>query len=342
MNSAINTPDYEYELEDQRPVVSIEKYRQQIMADIARRQEAINSTRELLLVSDTINDTTTREVVLVSDTKNDTTTRELLLVSNNSAKDKINDLRDEPNADSIKTREVLKNKKIERLKNSSRDDHEELDQICLRPGTGEEQGQKQTADQNPEIVNTLPLSFGDNCSGGEDDADTRTTSRVFTGITAQQAISKTLKVFITLQTAAMAELGGVIKLTAELKRPKRIYELKPCEGDTDEFASDFEQIKSMILSMSLVEREGICLGRLHDCGKRDLWFANMCLLGKYNTDDVLETVTVYVDNEEYQIDMTLPLSPSQASYYKCSGIYGSITKNKTHPTWQSANVVVLK
>jgi hypothetical protein len=309
--------EYEYSCEDTANVISIDQKRQQILNDIINRRGAM-----------------TRELLLVSDTENDELTRELLLVSGDSAKDTINDLQDEVNVNSIKTREVLKDKKIERSKDCSLASHEEPDGICLRPGIGEEQT---ALSQNPFLEEILSSPEEICCI-----ADTNTTSRVFTGITAQQAIGKNLKVFVTLQTADMSNVGGVVKLTAELKRPKRICELKPCDGDTDSFAADFEVIKSTILSMSLVEREGICLGRLHDCGKRDLWFANMCLLGKYNENDVLESVTVYVDNEEYQINMNQAMSPAQLNYYKCSGIYGTISKNKSHPTWQTANVVVLK
>jgi hypothetical protein len=160
-----------------------------------------------------------------------------------------------------------------------------------------------------------------------------TSSRVFSGISAQHNITvRGIKVSITLQKADEADDCAYLELTAELKRSDRIRELKPYAHDNDDFAEFYQGIKQHIKhNMNTDERRQICLGRLHARGSRAEWVADMMVIGQLNSNNILETVKFYYD-DEYVIDMNQTLTRRQTDIYHSSGLYGTIKRQRTAPT----------
>lgn len=163
------------------------------------------------------------------------------------------------------------------------------------------------------------------------------TSRTFTGISAQHNRSaKGIKVSITLQTQADAEQGLVKSLTAELKRHDRIRELKPYEFDSELFAEFYHQAKIAIKEDEDIEyRKTVCVGRLHERGKRAAWVANMIVVGNITDQGRLQSIKFFYNDEQYEITLDTEMSPRQATSYHSCGIWGNLKSNKVAPTLES-------
>jgi hypothetical protein len=163
------------------------------------------------------------------------------------------------------------------------------------------------------------------------------TSRTFTGISVQHNRSaKGIKVSVTLQTSTDAEQGLVKSLTAELKRHDRIRELKPYEFDTDLFSEFYHQAKLVIKQDEDPEyRRSVCVGRLHERGKRSAWVADMIVVGQLNEDNVLKSVKFFYTDEQYSITLDTAMSPKQATAYYSCGLYGNLKSTRVAPTLNS-------
>lgn len=223
-------------------------------------------------------------------------------------------------------REVYKDLKIKKQNNVSRNGCEETDKTCLRPGVEEEQSQKQTVEASVSVLE------------GSCSAPARTTTRAISGISAQQSITKQgIKVNLTIQTIDDAETGDVIKLTAEMKRATRIRELPAYAGDSEEFAMIYHNAKQEIKSIETkAKKDLVCIGRIHESGKRAAWFADMCLVGTLNENGVLINVMLMNCEEGYPITMDHELSPKQKTYYLSAGFYGKLVTTKEAPSLKTA------
>jgi hypothetical protein len=160
------------------------------------------------------------------------------------------------------------------------------------------------------------------------------TSRTFTGISAQHNKSKKgVKISITLQTKDDAEQGLVKTLTAELKRHDRIRELKPYEFDTEFFADFYQQAKESIKAEEDPEyRRSVCMGRLHERGKRSAWVANMIVVGMLDANDIITAIKFFYNEELYEIKLDTELSERQLQSYHSGGLYGNLRSIIQAPT----------
>lgn len=253
--------------------------------------------------------------------------RELHLAPNGTTEPSINDLVDKPQVDSIRPREVYKDKKTKRLKDSSRmsgvDDHRE--KVSARPAFW------------PEAVASKPMAADSVISpagavGVESTPAPGTAA--YSGITVQQARSeKGIKLYITLQRSCEQISGEVLCVTAELKRWNRLREIKPRELDTDIFNTWFvglrEELREQIRQQPNLAKT-IVIGRIHERGWRREWLQDTLAIG-YLTDQKITRVLLYLMGEQHVIEMDLPLSPNQQKYYHTSGIWGEIKRGKRAP-----------
>lgn len=227
-------------------------------------------------------------------------------------------------------REVLKDKKIKRLNDISR--------------AGEEMSGNKVSDETcPLALQPIgtslalsPLQEEVNEEGLVSAEPARTTSRDMTAVTAQHVrTERGVKVNITLQTARQAQEGCYVSLTAELKRSDRIRELKPYAADNEEFAEFYELAKQM--TREDTNKKNICIGRLHERGKRNKWIADMLVVG-YLKDNVLDSIKFFFDGATYDIRMDHLMSERQQRLYHCSGIWGQLQTKKAAPTFETLPV----
>ncbi len=164
-------------------------------------------------------------------------------------------------------------------------------------------------------------------------------TRTCTGITAQHNKTKSgVKVSVTIQTQESALSGCALELTAELKHSSRLRELTTFECDEDYFAAIYSDAKQQIRDLDdSGTRNKMYIGRLHERGTRSTWWADMFMVGITNDAGVLETVFFYHENDEYQIDMNMQLSPKQEAGYHSTGIYGKIVTKKQRLTLSNAS-----
>ena len=216
-------------------------------------------------------------------------------------------------------REVYKDLKSKTYKYVSRDIREETDGTCPSDPLGE--------DRSPE-------GFEGQEIGAMMSPPAITSSRSLSGITAQhQKTAKGIKVMLTFQHRDEAAQCAYVELTAELKRSNRISELKPYADDSDDFAAFYTMAKQAILDEEDVEhRRRICIGRLHERGKRAHWVADMLVIGYLTENQTLEDVVYYYGTEEYKIRMDHPMSARQQELYHSNGIYGELKRQRTAPT----------
>jgi hypothetical protein len=216
-------------------------------------------------------------------------------------------------------REVYKDEKIERCKDVSRDLREESD--CLAsPPFGE-----------------LPPPPLPQVVLGNESGPRELTSRGLTlsGITVQHSkTTKGIKLSITLQKVDQASTGDIISVTAELKRNDRLRELKAYSGDTYEFTRHYQDTIENI-RVAGDNARNVCIGRVHNRGKRSAWVANMLVVGTLNQQDHIIHILLYYQNEEYEVHLDLPLTTRQAEMFHTSGRYGNLCSGSTAPTLDS-------
>jgi len=214
-----------------------------------------------------------------------------------------------------RTREELNNKTIKELNNSSRPSEDEKDE------------------QSPLSSVASPLETPDSGQKdfGSDITAARTTSR-YTGIAVQHCVPNAkssrpgVKLAISLQTAGMAQHGHLLLLTAELKRYKRLREIKARMDDTAAFAQILDQAKQQIYAD---QDHTIVMGRCHLRGQRSAWIPNVLVIGRIQADCVSQVI-LFLDDEEYTIKLDHPLTQAQQPLYLSAGQWGSIANPRAH------------
>jgi hypothetical protein len=233
-------------------------------------------------------------------------------------------------------REVLKDKKIERYNNISR-----LSEENVTPEVSSETcplAQRQASDPVALTSSGGSLESGTSCQEASGYSNSGTARTSIRGITAQHSrTDRGIKVMINIQTEADAETGSVVELTAELKRSDRLRELKSYQHDSPEFDQQvFRFAMRELTSIPARDRKQYCIGRLHERGVRDTWFADMLAIGILDSDDHLQTVLLNINGEEFSLDMSHPLSPRQQTAFHSGGIWGEIVNQRSAPTLQTA------
>lgn len=223
---------------------------------------------------------------------------------------------------SSRTREVLNNKTIEELNNSFRQSEDVIG--VQSPLTSAASPQK-----TPDLSQR---AFGS-------DIAPATTSSRYTGITVQHcrpnATAKRpgVKLAVSIQTAQMAQQGQLFLLTAELKRYKRLREIKSKLDDTSEFAQLLEQAKRQIHED---QDQDMVMGRLHLRGQRSAWIPNCLVIGRMQGDQIGQVI-LFLDHEQYTIKLDHALTDAQRPLYLSAGQWGQIA----HPNSHSATLTQL-
>jgi hypothetical protein len=216
-------------------------------------------------------------------------------------------------------REVYKDEKIEREKDISRDIREENQTFASHP-----------------FGELLPLPQPQVVLGNES-GPRELTTRGYTGISAQHAKTKTgVKVSITVQSEAKAQIGEVWELTAELKRHDRLRELKAYADDSYEFAQMYSETIRSLKELTPDQGRNICMGRVHDRGARAAWYADILVVGTLNDAGHLIKVLINLEGDEYEIDMDVELSPRQQELYHTGGLHGNLRRAKSAPRLATA------
>lgn len=239
---------------------------------------------------------------------------------------------------SSQPREVYKEQKIKREKHSSRSSEElgepkeSSDEDSSLPGHSPIRTSL-TANQ------ALPVLLAENISQEEGvscSPPARTSSRTYSGITVQHNQSKQgIKLSITLQTPDERHNNVGLMLTAELKRYDRLREIKDYTPDTEEFKALIKSHIDDISQLPKEHREKFCVGRLHDRGQRGGWYQNALAIATMD-NNIIKKVFLYLDTEEYEIEMDLILSPTQESMYHSSGVYGEVILVPVAPSLKTA------
>jgi hypothetical protein len=146
-----------------------------------------------------------------------------------------------------------------------------------------------------------------------------------------------IKLAITLQTAAQAQAGERVLVTAELKRYTRLREIKSRLDDSAAFAVYLETTKQDIHA---IKNHQVCMGRIHARGQRTAWVRDALVVGIIQQDCV-QSVVLNLDGEEYEIVLDAELSPRQQPLYLASGTWGEIA-NPTNTSPRLSDLVAVK
>ena len=208
---------------------------------------------------------------------------------------------------SHKVREVSKEVKNQRYKETSRHDEEEMG------FTNQTEENYKTAVVSASVTKEVPAL--------------ELSSRTYTGISVQHCRTKTgVRLAITLQTASAALEGAVTLLTAELKRYDRLREIRARDDvDSDWFHDHLDDTVIMIRES---RDKSVCLGRIHARGKRAAWYQDCFVVG-FMLDERIGKVILNLEGEVYVIDMELGLSERQLINYVTGGIYGHLKQARS-------------
>jgi hypothetical protein len=237
-------------------------------------------------------------------------------------------------------REVYKDKKIEVLKHNSRSSEEsQIDCESLRDSS--------LAGASPSMTR-LAASFDllAESEEGQVPQEARgivitpaiTTSREldYSGISCQHNKTKRgVKLSILLQTPEGKYNGVGLQLTAELKRSDRLREIKDYAMDDDYFKKFVRTTLNDISDLDRSVRDNVVAGRIHDRGVRAAWYQNAFIVAKMD-NEIITKVYLYLEQEEYEIDMNIPLSPIQEKDYYSSGHYGQVVLTPVAPSLKTA------
>lgn len=226
----------------------------------------------------------------------------------------------ETNENATLTREVYKEKKIKREKESSRGDHEERGSFLPSAPVGQEQPVASLQGEGPMD------------SGNESATHENFTSRAYTGISVYHNItSKGIKLNITLQTPEDAEFGACLEITAELKQKSRFYEIKDYDGDDEEY----KEFVRELIDHYRKDPDQWAIGRVHERGKRDKWYGNTIVVGKLD-DGIVTDAILFLECERYDVGLNLALNPNQLKYYHTGGLFGNLRSIKAVPRLATA------
>jgi len=232
-----------------------------------------------------------------------------------------------PQVNSDIPREVYKDENIKRYKDISRDNDADIDvgKVSVRPASCPETVvSKQAAADS--VLDPLTSSEGQKAFGSV--ISPAITSSRYTGISVQHARTKKgIKLTITLQTEEEAKHGYCALVTAELKRYSRLREVKPREQDSDEFRDFLNITKEQI---RINGNQSVCLGRLHQRGKRTAWLYDTLVVGTLD-GDIIREAAIYIEGEVYNITLDQELSRLQQHHYYSVGILGNLKSNQVAP-----------
>jgi len=129
-----------------------------------------------------------------------------------------------------------------------------------------------------------------------------------------------VRLHISLQTAIHQAQGERLLVTAELKRYDRLREVKSRLTDSSLFAQLLETAKRDIHT---AKNRDLCLGRIHYRGKRSAWIQDAMVVA-HLVEDRATWVLLYLEHEQYHIEMDRPLTPAQQAVYVASGQQGDL------------------
>jgi len=129
-----------------------------------------------------------------------------------------------------------------------------------------------------------------------------------------------LRLHISLQTAAHQANGERLLVTAELKRYDRLREVKSRLTDSSQFACLLEDAKRDIHT---AKNRDLCLGRIHYRGKRSAWIQDAMVVAHLVADRAA-WVLLYLEHEQYHIEMDRPLTAAQQAVYVAAGQQGDL------------------
>jgi hypothetical protein len=240
-------------------------------------------------------------------------------------------------------REVYKEEKKERSNYSSRSDEELIHQESLRDSSLAGQSPLRTTATPPVTSSHLLADIDLQGEGVSVMPNATTCSRIYTGISIQHnKTKKGIKLSINLQTADDAYNNNIVSITAELKRSDRLREIKEYQYDTDNFKAFVRSTLDDIMSIPKELRQHIAAGRAHERGQRSGWYQDVFVTAELDDYNVIRTVYLNLNGEEYQIDMNKELSTSQATMYHSTGIYGELKLVQMAPTLFGARRTQIK
>jgi hypothetical protein len=153
------------------------------------------------------------------------------------------------------------------------------------------------------------------------------TSR-YSGISVQHVqTEKGVKIAITLQKSHWAAQGACQLATAELKRYDRMREIRARADDSDYFEQYLTNVKQQLQQ---AQNREVCIGRLHQRSRRSAWLYDTLIVAFFE-DKKMARVMLYLEGEEYVIEMDHTMSESQKKFYHNQGIHGSIVSAKSIP-----------
>lgn len=138
---------------------------------------------------------------------------------------------------------------------------------------------------------------------------------------------KGIKIGITLQKPEWVSQGRTLQITAELKRYDRLREVKPLADDSEFFCNYLAQVKEMLHEK---KDRTACLGRAHQRGARKAWIQDTLVMAHLR-DGGINHVTIYIEEEQFSIDMTADQSEQQQKVYHATGYHGKISFNRRSP-----------
>lgn len=153
------------------------------------------------------------------------------------------------------------------------------------------------------------------------------TSR-WSGVSVHYVRSKKgIKIGITLQQPGWQATGRILQITAELKRYERLREVKPLADDSEFFREYLAGVKEMLHEK---KDRSACLGRAHQRGARKAWIQDTLVM-THLRDDRIDHVTIYIEGEQFGIDMNAEQSEPQTRVYHATGYHGKILFNRRSP-----------
>lgn len=138
---------------------------------------------------------------------------------------------------------------------------------------------------------------------------------------------KGVKIGISLQKPEWVSQGRTLQITAELKRYDRLREVKALADDSEFFCEYLAGVKQLLHT----ERDRTaCLGRAHQRGARKAWIQDTLVL-THLRDHTISSVTIYIEGEQFNVEMNHEMSEQQTRVYHSTGIHGRIVFNRRSP-----------
>jgi hypothetical protein len=228
-----------------------------------------------------------------------------------------------------RSREQYKNKNIKQYISLSSEDsigEKVSGETCLL-------AQRQASDPLAFVSDKIPFESETSSprSQGAEEGNVISERELYTrwsGISVHHVRSqKGVKIGITLQKPEWVKTGRILQITAELKRYDRLREVKPLSDDSEFFVDYLVGVKELLHS----ERDRTaCLGRAHQRGARKAWIQDTLVLAHLR-DNKIDTVTIYIEGDQFNIDMTHEMSQQQSRVYHSTGYHGAISFNRRSP-----------